>query len=63
MRQHGLEDNHAKSDLAGFVVGRMYLYGCITKPMLEAGLRYCEDVWRYYSDVLGKIPTVQAQIF
>ena len=57
-RIHGLDD---VSDLAGYTLGRIYIDKAITRPMLEAGNAYSDDMFRYYSYYMGPAPTVSAQ--
>ena len=59
--QFGVDEEDAGSDLAGSALGRLYLSKDITKGQYNAGLRYCDDMFRYYSFYLGTPPTVQAQ--
>ena len=60
-RHYGLTPDQAKSDLAGHALGRLYMARLITKDMFEAGLRYGDDVRRYFAYYLGTAPTVAAQ--
>lgn len=60
-RIFGMTEDQAKSDLAGTLLGRLYMAKHITKQQFEAGERYAHDVWRYSVTVLGVTPTVQAQ--
>lgn len=57
----GVDEADAGSDLAGSALGRLLLGKFITKGQYNAGLRYCDDMMRYYSYYLGSPPTVQAQ--
>jgi hypothetical protein len=60
-RQHGLNENDAKSALSGFVLGRMRLDKSINEVEFEAGERYAEDMARYYQLVGIPAPTPRAQ--
>lgn len=67
MRQHGMTEDDAKSDLAGSLLGRLHLHGKLARTkehsalMYEAGQRYAAVMWRYSVYVVGVTPTVQAQ--
>lgn len=67
---YALDEDEAKSDLAGSALGLLYLKGCLgdlrfhkghADALLEAGTRYSADVYRYFTIVLGRAPTPQAQ--
>lgn len=60
-RIYAMSFEQAKSDLAGSILGRLFMAKYITKAQFEAGERYAYDVWRYSVTVLGVTPTVQAQ--
>lgn len=69
-RIHG---NGNASDLNGYVLGRIYLDGNLSKlqnmaarkaeanAMLDAGNRYARDIFLYHQCYLGHAPTVAAQ--
>ena len=60
-RMYGLSENDAKSDLAGFVLGRMKLDKAIDEVELKAGERYAEDMARYYRLTGIPAPSPRAQ--
>jgi hypothetical protein len=45
----------------GYLLGRLLLQDSITTTQHEAGLRYAEDVSRYFALVVGKFPSIRAQ--
>ena len=60
-RLYGLSPEDAKSDLAGFVLGRMRLDKAINEVELKAGERYAEDMARYYRLTGLAAPSPRAQ--
>jgi hypothetical protein len=60
-RLYGLSEADAKSDLAGFVLGRMRLDMAINEVELKAGERYAEDMARYYRLTGIPAPSPRAQ--
>ena len=67
MKHQGVNEETAKSDLSGHLLGRLHLHGKLSKDkeeskhMMEAGLRFGEDVRRHSLSILMISPTVQAQ--
>ncbi|MCD1645184.1 hypothetical protein [Aurantimonas coralicida] len=49
MRQYGVTEAEAKSQMVGYALGRLRHHDKITKVQLEAGNRMHEDVSRYYA--------------
>lgn len=54
-------EEQAASPLFGHVLGRLYLAGLITEGQLGAGIRYSEDMGRYYSTTGIPFPSARAQ--
>lgn len=54
-------DDKIKSPYAGYVLGRMFLDGAISKTQLEAGDEYAEIMARYYRMVGYPFPSARAQ--
>ena len=60
-RLHGLSPEDAKTELAGYVLGRMRLDRAINEVELEAGNRYAKDMARYYRLTGITAPSPRAQ--
>lgn len=68
IRQYGVVESDAASQLSGYALGRLYLAGGLGKGisadeaamMLQAGNRMHEDMVRYYGVVLGQQPNARA---
>jgi hypothetical protein len=63
-RVHGLQDRsdaEVKSDYAGYVLGRIFLDGKISKDLLEAGNEYALAIARYHRLTGIAFPSARAQ--
>lgn len=54
-------EERAANPLFGHVLGRLYLAGRITEGQFGAGIRYSEDMGRYYSTTGIPFPSARAQ--
>lgn len=52
---------HPRDALAGFVLGRMFLHGVISRDQLAAGQRYVELALRHGQHITGQMPRFPSQ--
>jgi hypothetical protein len=60
-RVHGVPEPMCERPEAGYVLGRLFLAGFVTKAQLDAGNRMAEDFARYYALTGIQPPSARAQ--
>jgi hypothetical protein len=60
-RVHGVPEPMCERPEAGYVLGRLFLAGLVTKAQLDAGNRMAEDFGRYYALTGIQAPSARAQ--
>lgn len=60
-RLYGISDKMSDRPEAGYTLGRLFLFGMITKEQLDAGNHMAEDFARYYGLTGVPFPSARAQ--